>query len=271
MIVYTAICWMVFIQFAFFSLDSVGAKQPLAAAETSVRMTFPATEQSDSGTDPQTALLFSQDLCSFPLVIFTRTDSSFIGAVTDLRGRTVSVEKGAVSYSFLKENAPEIEIKEVNGGIEALRELSAGHVNAHIGSLAVGSYLIMNHGLPNLKVAAPMDFPPTPLSIAVGKDHAEFAAVIGKAIDTIAPEEHTRIRQKWLAVHYEQGIRTAAVVKWVLADEGTGLPIDDCRIKGTQSPCCRPPRPHRPFTGALAHAIGRHSGDGIRRGEETAR
>lgn len=173
--------------------------------------------------DHETTLLFSQDLCSFPLVIFTRTDSSFIGTITDLRGRSVSVEKGAVPHPVLKEKALEIEIKEVDGGIAALRDLSAGRVDAHIGSLAVGSYLIMNHGLPNLKVAAPTDFPPTPLSIAVGKDHAEFAAVIRKAIDTIAPEEHMRIRQKWLAVHYEQGIRTVAVVKWVLAVAGIGV------------------------------------------------
>jgi PAS domain S-box-containing protein len=80
----------------------------------------------------------------------------------------------------------------------------------------VASYLIINHGLLNLKVAAPVSFGPHTQSIAIRKDHTELATAIRKAIETIKPDEHMQIRQKWIAVRYEYGIQPTNIFKWAL-------------------------------------------------------
>nr|WP_320192040.1 transporter substrate-binding domain-containing protein [uncultured Desulfobacter sp.] len=56
-------------------------------------------------------MLFTDEYIFAPLVIFTRSDASFVGSMEDLRGKTVSVEEGFALHETLKREYPWINLK----------------------------------------------------------------------------------------------------------------------------------------------------------------
>ena len=58
------------------------------------------------------------------------------------------------------------------------------------------------------------------LSFGVRKDWPELVSIINKVFPTITPQQHSNIRNKWLAVRYDHGIRRADVARWILGISG---------------------------------------------------
>lgn len=158
-------------------------------------------------TGPRSQYLsFTRPYLVFPQVIFTRNDADFFLQNTDdLAGRRVVVERGYVTEERLSRDYPLLQLVKVDNSEEALRKLSAGEVDAYVGNLTIGSYLITEHGLNNIKVAAPTSYT-NRLSIGVRKDWPELLPIIQKALDSIPPQEMGAIRQKWMKVRYERSI-----------------------------------------------------------------
>ncbi len=169
--------------------------------------------------DRRKYMAFTDEYLSLPWVIFTRTDSLFISGVEDLRGATVSVPEGFVMHELLKNNYPEINLRLVTEepAVETCLELLAeGQVDAYIGNLSVGSYIMLNKGLNNLKVAAPTPFGSHNQAMAIRDDWPELAGIINKTLQSFSHEEHAEIRNRWLSVRYEHGLRFQDILKWVL-------------------------------------------------------
>jgi PAS domain S-box-containing protein len=158
---------------------------------------------------------FTRSYISFPEVIFTRKDSRFIAGLKDLSGRTVASENGFIEVDYLKRDIPQVKILETTTTEEALKSVATGKADAYVGNLAVASYLIEKKGFADLKVAAPALYPEDTYSMGVRKDWPELARLIDKALAAMSEDEHRQIRQKWLPVRYEHGLRTLDLVKWV--------------------------------------------------------
>jgi len=158
---------------------------------------------------------FTRDYISFPAVLFTRKDSRFISGIKDLYGMTIASEKSYIGTDWLRRDAPQAQILETGTTVEALVSVATGKADAYVGNLAVVSYLIEKKGLVDLKVAAPSPYPDDAYAMGVRKDWPEFARIIDKALGAVSEEEHRQIRQKWLSLRYEHGLRTLDVVKWV--------------------------------------------------------
>ena len=92
------------------------------------------------------------DYLSFPMVIFTQMHSDFVGSLDDLYGKTVAVEKNFIMHSRLARDHPDITLSLTETSEDAIRAISSGTVDAYVGNLAVGSYLIDRLGLVNVKV-----------------------------------------------------------------------------------------------------------------------
>ncbi|WP_428603815.1 transporter substrate-binding domain-containing protein [Sedimenticola sp.] len=149
---------------------------------------------------------FTNPYLEFPQVIFTRTDTDFfLNNLDDLVGRRVVVESGYVTEERLNRDYPNLTTVKVSNTIEALKKLSAGEVDAYVGNLTIGSYLITEHGLNNIKVAAPTPYSNS-LSIGVRKDWPILRGIMQKALNSIQPEEMVAIRQKWMKIRYEQSV-----------------------------------------------------------------
>jgi len=106
-------------------------------------------------------MVFTDDYLFLPWVIFSRNDSAFISNIEDLNRKTVAVPEGYVMHDLLAKNYPDIKLKLISGGNpvqQCMEFLAIGEVDAYVGNLTVGSYIIDQNGYSNLKVAAPTPF-----------------------------------------------------------------------------------------------------------------
>lgn len=151
-------------------------------------------------------LSYTSFYLSFPQVIITRKDYEFVSGMDDLAGRRVAVVKALATYDRLSRDYPETEFHFVESIPQGLEDVSLGRADACMVNLAVASYYIQKKGLTNLKVAAPSSYQNNELAMGVRKDWPLLVGILNKALISITPQEHNRIRQKWIAVRYEHGL-----------------------------------------------------------------
>jgi PAS domain S-box-containing protein len=159
-------------------------------------------------------LLFSDPILSFPIVIITRKNAPFISRLDDLRGMKVAFVKENIVYDWIRRDGIAVEPHFVATPLDALSAVAAGVADAHIENLAAAAYLMEKFGLANLKIAAPTPYQNYTLHFAVRKDWPELVSIVNKAIHALSAEQHAAIRNKWLTVRYEFGIRMADIWKW---------------------------------------------------------
>ena len=149
-----------------------------------------------------------------PWVIFTQKEAGFISGIEDLNGKIVAVEKNYVMHKKLQSLYPDIILNVVDTSLDALQDLSVGEADAYIGNLVNSSFLIREYGLDNLKVSAPTPFGDHEQSMAVHKNWPELASIISKGIQAMTPAEHNDIKNKWLSIRYEHGVKYSEVALW---------------------------------------------------------
>ncbi|MDM8522820.1 transporter substrate-binding domain-containing protein [Desulfococcaceae bacterium HSG8] len=162
----------------------------------------PALVKSDKlGRD----ILLSEPFVTFPLVIVTRDDVSYIKDTAELNGRKVSVGRGYTSFHFLRNNYPKIKLVEADDVEQAIISLSDGEVFAFVGHMAVTLEHLQKIGMEHLKIAGEIS---SVFDHRIGVDpkYPEAVSIINKALASMTEEEHRAIYQKWLKVEYEKGI-----------------------------------------------------------------
>lgn len=168
-------------------------------------------------------LNFSTPHLSFPLVIITRKDAPFINDIYSLNNKTVTTIKNNITETWLKREKIDFKPLFVKSPLKALEAVSLGKADAHIENLAAAAYMIEKEGLANLKIASPTSFDNYTLSIGVRKDWPELISIINKGLASIPQERHNEIRQKWIYVRYEHGIKLFDFVKWILVVAASAL------------------------------------------------
>ncbi|MCF8004924.1 MAG: transporter substrate-binding domain-containing protein, partial [Chromatiaceae bacterium] len=89
-------------------------------------------------TDARLATLaMSQDYLSSPWIIFTRKETQDIHGLSDLRGRTVAIERGYVMQGLLQTTEPGIVLVIQDSTKDALLAVSTGRADAYVGNLLV--------------------------------------------------------------------------------------------------------------------------------------
>ncbi len=161
-------------------------------------------------------LSFTDSYISYPMVIISRNDSGFIGGLDDLHSLKIALVKGTVVREWLERDGIDVVPYTTQTPIESLESVSSGEADACIENLAAASYLISNHGFTNLKVAAPTKYRNYELFLAVRNDWPELVSIINKWLAALPPEKHSEIRNEWLSLKYEYGIRYIDIVKYVL-------------------------------------------------------
>lgn len=161
-------------------------------------------------------LRFSKEYLEFPAVIIARQDAPFIGSFRNLEGLRVALIRDGAPQRWLEQQQIRVHPVFAPSTLEALQGVSLGRADACIENLATATYLIDRYGLTNLKVAAPVFQENYALHVAVRQDWPELVSIIDKAIAALTPEQHADIRNRWLSVRYEHGLRWADVVQWFL-------------------------------------------------------
>jgi len=166
--------------------------------------------------DRKAYLNFTHPYLSFPLVILSRKDAPFIGGIQDLHGKTLATVNKNVTQTWLQRDGIEYTRYPVASPRKRLEAISLGRADAGIENLAAASYIIQNFGLTNIKIAAPTPYGNYNLYMGVRKDLPELQSIINKVLERTTPEQHMQIRNKWLSVRYEHGLRPADIIKWIL-------------------------------------------------------
>ncbi len=166
--------------------------------------------------DREQFLSFTTPYISSPYVIFARQQEGVLIDINGLSGKKLAVPKGFIIQQFLERDYPEIRLVLFENDEQSLLALSSGKVDAYIGNLTVASHLIQKRGLSNLRVVAPTPYGDHVLSMGNRNDWPELTTMIDKALASITEAEKTAIRDKYVALRYEQGMNKARVVKWVL-------------------------------------------------------
>ena len=160
-------------------------------------------------------LALSREILSSPYVVYIRSDSPLITRLEALNGRTVAADAAASSTRKLRTEYPEIHVLEVGSAAEALQAVATGRADAYVGHLARASFLIRQHRLNNLIVAAPAPLENYRLAVGVRKDWSVLAGLIDKGIAAIPPEERAAIERKWGAP--DGIVRTDYTLVWQVA------------------------------------------------------
>ena len=159
---------------------------------------------------------YTNPYIAFPIAIITRRNSLFISNINELYNKKLIFDSlSHIENFFNKEDHPlncEIETNPER----ALEDISKGRRDAFISNLAVSTYVMTKLGLTNLQISAPIFFGNQSIGNAIRNDWPELYSIMNKAIHAISPEEHNKIRQKWLSVKYEHGLSRFDIIKWII-------------------------------------------------------
>jgi len=144
-------------------------------------------------------LTFTKPYISFPLKLFTRSSSPYIGDLSELHGKRVAVGENYVGEYFLKRDHPGIilvNVKEANDGLKAVRQNRA---DAFLGNFFTTSYLITRHSYRDLKVSGDTPYSDS-LSIALRNGLKDAIPIIQKALDAIPEHRKQQIYSRWVPI-----------------------------------------------------------------------
>ena len=150
------------------------------------------------------SMLFSDKFFEVKFVIISRNDTPFIKDVIWLKGKKVAVVNKLAIHQYLLETYPDMEFIPVETVVDGLMKVSNGQVDAFISDAVSASYNIMHESLSNLKIAASVDYPDDILKFGVRDDYPELVLMINKVLNSITPQEHNQILNKWMSVRYEK-------------------------------------------------------------------
>jgi signal transduction histidine kinase/DNA-binding response OmpR family regulator/membrane-bound lytic murein transglycosylase MltF len=148
---------------------------------------------------------FTDTYLSFPIVILTGKAVPYIGSMSDLKNKTVSVVDGYASHDFLLENHPDLTLLPVADVKEGLMTVSTGKAFAFVGSLASASHVMSREGLTDLKVSGETPYS-YDITMGTRKDNTVLLKILGKALASISPQERNTINSRWTSVTYEHAI-----------------------------------------------------------------
>jgi len=154
----------------------------------------------------------SNPYANFPLVIVGREDASFVNGPEDLVGKVVAIPKYFTSYNYIKENFPQLNVRETASIKEALSLVSDGKADAFIGHKLVAIYNIESLYLKNLKIIGITEFNFLH-SILVQKTDPTLLAILNKAIEAIDEKTKQRIYDDWVQVTIEESFDYSLLYK----------------------------------------------------------
>ncbi|MGN6480286.1 ATP-binding protein [Luteibacter sp.] len=146
----------------------------------------------------------STSYLDFPIMIVTREGAPVIAGRDDLVGKQVLGNTTREPIRRLLARIPGVTVVPVGTEEEGLRRLAAGEGDAFVGNLASVDYLIREHFLGQVKVAAPTGDSEA-ISIGVRRDLAPLLPLINRVLVNLPTHRQQEIRNTWFASHYVVG------------------------------------------------------------------
>lgn len=142
---------------------------------------------------------FTDSYIDVTSMIFGRVGGEIFGDMSGLEGKTIAQVRGFSNVKIIRDAYPDINIIEADTVIDALKLVSSGVADAHLGSIPITSHNIAVSGLTNLTVVGESEFIGN-VALGIRKDLPLLSSAILKAFNAITDVQHREINQKWIAL-----------------------------------------------------------------------
>lgn len=109
--------------------------------------------------------------------------------------KTAGVGSGYAVVNFLEVERKDLFLLKFDNDEESLKALIDGKVDSIVLDAYAAKTLMKKYNVEFDEIRIPFEYP---LSFAVKKDDTVLRSIIDKALTSITPEEHARIREKWM-------------------------------------------------------------------------
>lgn len=171
--------------------------------------------------DREKYLTYTRSYAFAPNVIITRSDSPYLFALGELKGRTIGIPSGSPGLRHaLDQYVPGNTVVEYGTPAECYQAVASGAAYAAVGDVANASYLIKAHRWTNLRLGSVIS-DSTELYLGVRKDWPVLEQIINKALAGLTAEDRERINNRWIAVdtslyhRWARAFRIAAIIALV--------------------------------------------------------
>ncbi|CAG0942698.1 partial Glutamine-binding periplasmic protein, partial [Anaerolineae bacterium] len=139
---------------------------------------------------------FSEPFLESHFSIFTHSDVMGISGISSLRGLRIGVEAGGLPQQLLGQD-PQIRLTVIPNFLEGFRSLNDGAIDAVVVDYRVGSYVLAQNGIRNIKVTGD-PIQSSYSSIAVKKGNTKLLNEINHALQIIKSDgTYQRILNNW--------------------------------------------------------------------------
>lgn len=150
-------------------------------------------------------VLFTRPYVSMPINIFARDDLSYIGNLGNLAGKKVAVVENYAIHDWLKNEHPELQLYPVASPTEGLVQVSEDDVDVFVGNTVTTNYYLGKLELKSVRMAGETPYA-NEQAMAVRDDWPIFVGILQKSLDSITPQEHGLIFNRWLSIKFERSI-----------------------------------------------------------------
>lgn len=159
---------------------------------------------------------FTEPYLRIPHVIVARKDTPYLTGLDALAGKTLAMEAGFGSISYLQEHFPEIHIREYRDTSHCLDAVEHGEADAYLGNRTVADYLITRELHQNLKIhGRDSSRAGSVLAIGTPKDNPLLRDILQKALDDIGRDEFNTLTSRWSGARGESVSLSAEERLWI--------------------------------------------------------
>ncbi|MEX2483510.1 MAG: transporter substrate-binding domain-containing protein, partial [Brumimicrobium sp.] len=159
---------------------------------------------------------FTEPYIKDPIVIVADQKSSYIGDISDLKGKTVALSKNYYTIELIESQFPDINIIQKENIEACLESVSLGEVDAFVGNLHVITYYMNHKGFIHLKIVAPTPFKTNGIALVVNPEWSTFRDIVQKVFNNISPSQRHEIRKKWIANEYNTSFFSQRFIIWAI-------------------------------------------------------
>ncbi len=152
---------------------------------------------------------------SYPIVIITNKEYSFLNSLDDLKDRTIVVAKKYTTYNMIVENYPGINLLSTDSIEDALLLVQSGKADAFVGHIATSLYILSKLQLYDLKVSGRTKFN-FEHRYLIQSQYPELKSIINKVLKSIDEKEKNLINSNWINTKVDKKIDKDIVWKIVL-------------------------------------------------------
>ena len=149
--------------------------------------------------DREKFLTFTESYSDISHMIFTRDDGDFFPNIQSLTDKKLAVVKSYDTTEMIAREYPAIELIEVDTVADALKLVSTGEADAHIGGIPVTAYNMAAEAISNISVVGESPFG-SGNAMGIRSELPLLASAMQKAMKAITIEQKTRISQNWIAL-----------------------------------------------------------------------